>query len=369
MYTDPTGHKEGQFLYDMYRRYGAPEEYVDRLIRETLENLTWDEYNKKDSYLQGFPTRGDYETAQTNFFRAYVYDPEKDNYTWSSFVQQRGAFEQNLEDSILYNVNRTLENKVKNLVWGTIFEFQKYIGETCYEVYGDLGKTYNNLKSDFAYLKEHPTALFEGVYEIGKDTVTKAYNDFKTQVINGDAKSRAKYFAGALFDLGTTIFAFSKAKTSIDALKSATMTKELMDVAKKEGITGVGNNKLKIEQIPLAKPGEDLYVGTYSKSKYWNKQNGLNDTHTPHHVIQDAVSSISHGRGVTINLRKDIHELTETFKARRDLPDLRQHLAFDVKELRNLLKNFGYDRSTINAQLWELVKQNKATGNFVKPKK
>jgi hypothetical protein len=160
-------------------------------------------------------------------------------------------------------------------------------------------------------------------------------------------------------------------KVNIPELPKNAVQKNYLEVTRTGNnvSSGVGNNKLKIEQIPLAKPGEDLYVGTYSKSKYWNKQNGLNDTHTPHHVIQDAVSSISHGRGVTINLRKDIHELTETFKARRDLPDLRQHLAFDVKELRNLLKNFGYDRSTINAQLWELVKQNKATGNFVKPKK
>jgi len=132
---------------------------------------------------------------------------------------------------------------------------------------------------------------------------------------------------------------------------------------------GGGKSKLKIEEIPLAKPGEDLYVGTYSKSKYWNKKTGLIDTHTPHHVIQDAVSSTAHGRGPTINLRKDIHELTETFKARRDLPNLRQHLAADVKELRKLLKDFGYDRSTINAHLWELVKQNKVTGNFIKAKK
>jgi hypothetical protein len=31
-------------------------------------------------------------------------------------------------------------------------------------------------------------------------------------------------------------------------------------------------NTLKINQLPLAKPGEDLYVGTYGKSSYWNKK-------------------------------------------------------------------------------------------------
>ena len=31
-------------------------------------------------------------------------------------------------------------------------------------------------------------------------------------------------------------------------------------------------NTLKINQLPLAKSGEDLYVGTYGKSSYWNKK-------------------------------------------------------------------------------------------------
>ncbi|TEB06808.1 hypothetical protein Psch_00340 [Pelotomaculum schinkii] len=130
------------------------------------------------------------------------------------------------------------------------------------------------------------------------------------------------------------------------------------------GITGVSEVKqgLRINNLPLAKPGEDLYVGTYSKSIYWNKKTGLNLTHTPHHIVQDAVSGTSHGRGMTINIRQDIHKLTETFGSSRNLPNPRQHLAADIKEMRNLLKEFGYDRSIINAQLWELLKQNKSLG-------
>lgn len=38
----------------------------------------------------------------------------------------------------------------------------------------------------------------------------------------------------------------------------------------------------------------------------------------------------------------------------------------DVAELRVLLKKRGYSRSTINAQLNELIKQNKALGGFEK---
>lgn len=132
---------------------------------------------------------------------------------------------------------------------------------------------------------------------------------------------------------------------------------------KKEGGSG---STLKINELPLAKPGEDLYVGTYSKSSYWNKKTGLNKTHTPHHAVQDAVSSVSHGKGITINIRKDIHLDTETYGSLRTGLTNRQHLAADVAELRVLLKEQGYSRSTINAQLNELIKQNKALGGFEK---
>ena len=92
-------------------------------------------------------------------------------------------------------------------------------------------------------------------------------------------------------------------------------------------------NTLKINQLPLAKPGEDLYVGTYGKSSYWNKKSGLKTTHTPHHVIQDAVSANSHGKGITINLRKDIHLQTETYGSKRTGLTNRQNLASDILEL------------------------------------
>ena len=141
---------------------------------------------------------------------------------------------------------------------------------------------------------------------------------------------------------------------------------------KQENTIGCGSKEndsisgLKINQLPLAKPGEDLYVGTYNKSSYWNKKTGLNKTHTPHHAVQDAVSSVSHGKGITINIRKDIHARTETYGSRRKGLTNRQHLAADIAGLRVLLKEQGYSRSAINAQLNELIKQNKALGGFEK---
>lgn len=87
---------------------------------------------------------------------------------------------------------------------------------------------------------------------------------------------------------------------------------------------------------------------------------------TPHHAVQDAVSSVSHGRGITINIRKDIQLDTDTYGSTWSGLTNRQHLAADVAELRELLRNAGYDRSVINAQLNELIRQNKALGGFEK---
>jgi DNA/RNA endonuclease G (NUC1) len=40
--------------------------------------------------------------------------------------------------------------------------------------------------------------------------------------------------------------------------------------------------------------------------------------------------------------------------------------AADIFEMRNLLKQNGYNNSKINTQLQELIRQNKATGGFDK---
>ena len=123
---------------------------------------------------------------------------------------------------------------------------------------------------------------------------------------------------------------------------------------------------LKIDNLPLAKPGEDLYVGTYNQVRGANLKSGLNSTHTPHHAVQNAVSQTTHGKGITININKDIHELTGTMRSVRDLANPRQHLAADLRELRNLFKDAGYNRSVVNRQLWELSKRNQSMGGFVK---
>jgi RHS repeat-associated protein len=117
----------------------------------------------------------------------------------------------------------------------------------------------------------------------------------------------------------------------------------------------------------IAKPGEPLYVGSYSTSKYWNKKTGLNPTYTPHHAIPDAVSPTSHGKGITINLPKHIHELTETYKRSRHLASLRDHLASDAVDLRKLLRGAGYDPQVVREQVSELISKNKeAYGDHLK---
>ena len=94
----------------------------------------------------------------------------------------------------------------------------------------------------------------------------------------------------------------------------------------------------------LAGPGEDLYVGTYGSSTYANGKTGLNATHTPHH----AVSPTTKCKGITINLRKYLHALTWTFRRAfvRGLTK-EQYLARDIKDLRKILTNAGYDKKVI----------------------
>ncbi len=119
--------------------------------------------------------------------------------------------------------------------------------------------------------------------------------------------------------------------------------------------------------MKLAEVGEDLFVGGYGQVRRGNIKSGLNSTHTPHHSVQDAISSTSHSTGVSINMRKDLHAMTRTFRKPVDEGlSQRQHLFKDVWDIKNILNKAGYDRSVINAQLKELIQKNKAVGGFAK---
>jgi RHS repeat-associated protein len=113
-------------------------------------------------------------------------------------------------------------------------------------------------------------------------------------------------------------------------------------------------------------PGQDLFVGTYNVSRRGNIKSGLNGTHTPHHVVQNAATvSTTHGRGITINILKDLHELTWTFGRNADLGCNYRNLAMDIRNLRKILGNAGYDRSTVNQQMKELIRLNREVGNIL----
>jgi hypothetical protein len=112
------------------------------------------------------------------------------------------------------------------------------------------------------------------------------------------------------------------------------------------------------------KPGEDLFVGFYGQSLDANQLSGLNDTHSPHHVIQDAVSQVSRWKGVTINLRKDLHRQTRSFGRNVDLGDNRRNLAADIQDLRNILREAGYDPALVNQQMRKLIELNADIGNL-----
>ena len=115
------------------------------------------------------------------------------------------------------------------------------------------------------------------------------------------------------------------------------------------------------ETTPLAKPGEDLFVGTYREASKANRATGAATTHTAHHAVADAISPVKTAEGITINIQKRLHELTRTYKrnpVRGKAYDTMQQLEHDVEDLRRILKNDGYDLDTIERALNELVRQN-----------
>ncbi len=116
--------------------------------------------------------------------------------------------------------------------------------------------------------------------------------------------------------------------------------------------------------IPRPSAGEDLFVGLYGEARRANLKSGLNLTHTPHHSVQVAVSSTSHSLGVTINIRKELHRLTRSYGKNVDLGSNVSNLAADVWNLRNILRNAGYDRSFVNQQLKEMIEFNRKVGNL-----
>jgi RHS repeat-associated protein len=117
------------------------------------------------------------------------------------------------------------------------------------------------------------------------------------------------------------------------------------------------------EADKLAKAGEDLFVGTYGRSYRANVRAAINNKFTAHHVVQNAVSTVAHDQGITINIRQTLHRMTRTFGrsgVARNLShaQLRSALGSDVKDLRIILRRAGYDRRTVNRQMRELIRQN-----------
>jgi hypothetical protein len=130
------------------------------------------------------------------------------------------------------------------------------------------------------------------------------------------------------------------------------------------GREGVGGGSL-VAKSPLSVPaaGEDLFVGLYGQTRRANIQSGLNATHTPHHVVQNAVSDTSHSLGVTINMRKDLHQLTRSYGRNADLGNNVSNLAADIWDLRTIFRGAGYDSSLVNQQMRALIDLNRKVGN------
>jgi hypothetical protein len=87
----------------------------------------------------------------------------------------------------------------------------------------------------------------------------------------------------------------------------------------------------------------------------------MNGAYNPHHVTANAVSGLQ-GRGITINLRHELHESTRTYCRQIErAPTTRGELGRDLKDIRVILRREGYDRTVVNRQLRELTRQNFTT--------
>jgi RHS repeat-associated protein len=129
------------------------------------------------------------------------------------------------------------------------------------------------------------------------------------------------------------------------------------------GVGAAGASVASKVKLGVPKAGENLFVGTYRESYAANRACGSNLTHSPHHAVQNAVSCTSHAEGATINLPKSIHTRTRTFRRNADLGNNIRNLAADIRDLRNLLREAGYNRTFVNQQLQKLIELNREIGN------
>ncbi len=105
-------------------------------------------------------------------------------------------------------------------------------------------------------------------------------------------------------------------------------------------------------------------MGLYGASRRGNIRTGLNATHTPHHVVQNAVSNTSLSLGATINIRKDLHAMTRTFGRNANIGTNALNLAADIRDLRKILRGANYDRALVNQQMRSLIALNREVGNI-----
>ena len=82
-------------------------------------------------------------------------------------------------------------------------------------------------------------------------------------------------------------------------------------------------------------PGEELFVGTYNQAYRGNKNAKRVRYLVPYHIVQDAVSETSRGKGATINTPRAVHKnlLSTNVSYDRSI-SLRTHLARDLLYLR-----------------------------------
>lgn len=182
----------------------------------TFSSSSWDYYKNMDS------------NSQQKYLNRYVIDT---SVYGAGAATQRAAFQQELENSTQYKITSGIEEGWAAFTKKTIIDAPVSIAQTCYSVYAHPFETLNNIKDDISYLNEHPTALIEGLIDTGKEVAVNAYENFKNDVINGDAGSRARYFTENGLDALSILITGGQLKAARESAQAAKAAREIMEKA------------------------------------------------------------------------------------------------------------------------------------------
>lgn len=179
-----------------------------------------------------------------------------------------------------------------------------------------------------------------------------------------DATVSASAMIPIVGNLGTSVRTTTKVVGKIDPKKELASDSKTVQFAEK---------KLQKHRDKIAKGGvapqhkNELVVGRYGDLKNTNGPYAdVGDNVEGHHLVSKEFLErygIDIKDGIAINMHKIRHSGTHTYKARESfIPeyfelDPREALAFDLKQVRKIYRDAGFDRKEVNNAVREVIKQ------------